>query len=82
MSGTSAPGDAYSCIEAPTSDLNLLLKEPNLFLFDNENTSLNKGVGRLYGRADEIDSLHDAYGRVMSSSKSEAVLIGGYSGCV
>ena len=82
LSGTSVPGDAYSCIEDSTSDLNLLLKEPHIFLFDNENTSLNKGVGRLYGRADEIDSLHDAYGRVMSSNKSEAILIGGYSGCV
>eukprot|EP00956_Cyclotella_meneghiniana_P024518 scaffold49325_cov61-Cyclotella_meneghiniana.AAC.6 len=81
-SGDSVHVDAYSCLEAVISDLNLLLKEPNVFLFDNENTSLNKGVDRLYGRADEIASLHDAYGRVVSSNKSEAVLIGGYSGCV
>ena len=82
LSRTSVPVDAYSCLEAAMSDLNLLLREPNIFLFDNDNTSLKKGAGRIYGRSDEIVSLHGAYGRVVSSNNSEAVLIGGYSGYV
>jgi len=80
-----SPEGAYESLETVSKDLHLLLLDPNHVLFDQEPISENGSVQllfrkqKLYGREDEISLITDAFCRV-SSGKSEAVFIGGFSG--
>jgi hypothetical protein len=74
------PEDAYTSLEVAIGDLQLLLKEPSVFLFDFENRCLNQDSSKLYGRKEEMSALSEAFCRVALSGKSEALMIGGYSG--
>ncbi|KAL3793700.1 LOW QUALITY PROTEIN: hypothetical protein ACHAWO_000510 [Cyclotella atomus] len=65
------PEDAYTSLEVAIGDLQLLLKEPIMFLFDTDSS-------KLYGR-NEVSAL-STFSRVAFSGKSEALMIGGYSG--
>jgi hypothetical protein len=72
--------DAYTSLEVAIGDLQLLLKEPRVFLFDYENRFLNRDTSKLYGRKEEVSALLETFHRVALSGKSEALMIGGYSG--
>ena len=77
--------DAYKSLRDVTEDLHLLLLDPDRFLFDNEvqnaeDMKLCYRKEKLYGRDKEETLITDAFCRV-SRGKSEAFLIGGYSGC-
>jgi hypothetical protein len=74
------PEDAYASLEIAIGDLQLLLEEPSVFLFDYENRCLNRDTSKLYGRKEEESALSAAFFRVTLSGKSEALMIGGYSG--
>jgi hypothetical protein len=74
------PEDAYTSLEVAIGDLELLFKEPSVFLFDYENRCLNRDSAKLYGRTEEVSALSQAFCRVAFSGKSEALMIGGYSG--
>ena len=76
--------DAYESMGVVSQDLHLLLLDPDRFLFDNEhqkndNMKLLYRRGKLYGRDKEETLITDAFCRV-SSGKSEAFFIGGFSG--
>ena len=76
--------DSYKSLEVVCQDLHLLLLDPDRFLFDNEhqntdNMKLLYRRGKLYGRDKEETLITDAFCRV-SSGKSEAFFIGGFSG--
>ena len=77
--------DAYESLGAVGEDLHLLLLDPDRFLFDNENHTVENGVqllyrkDKLYGRDIEATLITDAFCRV-SRGKSEAFFIGGFSG--
>jgi hypothetical protein len=74
------PEDAYTSLEVAIGDLELLLKEPSVFLFDYENRCLKRDSCKLYGRTEEVSVLSETFFRVACSGKSEAIMIGGYSG--
>ena len=74
------PEDAYTYLEVAIGDLQLLLKEPSAFLFDYVNRCLSRDISKLYGRNEEVSALSAAFSRVAFSGKSEALMIGGYSG--
>jgi hypothetical protein len=74
------PEDAYTSLEVAIGDLQLLLKEPSVFLFDYVNRCLSRDSSKLYGRNEEVSALSAAFSRVAFSGKSEALMIGGYSG--
>lgn len=82
--------DSYTCLEMAISDLSLLLEEPGRFLFEDlylsQKTeriiSSGKGNNRLYGRTAEAHLITDSFCRVASTGESEAILVGGFSGCV
>jgi photosystem II stability/assembly factor-like uncharacterized protein len=67
-------------LETALGDLQLLLQEPDIFLFENGNACLRKDSGKLYGRATEVSAIAAAFHRVVLDGKSEACIIGGYSG--
>jgi len=85
--------EVYSSLEAASSDMHLLLSNPDCFLFDlgitseaqqqygNNNSIMQLQIkkGKLYGREKEVSLITDAFCRV-SSGKNEAIFIGGYSG--
>jgi len=77
--------NAYNCLETASKDLHLLLLDPSCFLFDHEPISENGRMQllyrkhKLYGRENEVSLITDAFCRV-SSGKSEALFIGGFSG--
>ncbi|KAL7473725.1 hypothetical protein ACHAXS_014292 [Conticribra weissflogii] len=87
------PGDAYVSLLDCSVDLHLMLRDPDRFLFDNmdyvmEHTTAAEQSGTiplhirediLYGREKEVNMITEAFCRV-SSGKSEAFFIGGYSG--
>ncbi|KAL7543351.1 hypothetical protein ACHAXR_012671 [Thalassiosira sp. AJA248-18] len=79
------PEDAYDSLDSVIKDLHLLLLDPSRFLFDHEPTLENGSIQLsfrkhlLYGRENEVSSITDAFCRV-SSGKSEAFFIGGFSG--
>eukprot|EP00804_Cyclotella_cryptica_P019177 CCRYP_021112-RB/>CCRYP_021112-RB protein AED:0.02 eAED:0.02 QI:21/1/1/1/1/1/4/1110/1196 len=81
--------DSYSCLEEAIVDLCLLLEEPGRFLFGDFQAlpkgeraiSIGKGSDRLYGRTAEAHLITDTFCRVVSTGESEAILIGGFSGC-
>ena len=77
---TSRPVEAYSSLAEVAFDMHLLLGDPNNFLFERGTTSLHDPTGEVYGRAEQISALNDAFNRVASTGKSEVFLIGGYSG--
>eukprot|EP00984_Skeletonema_dohrnii_P016979 scaffold7649_cov133-Skeletonema_dohrnii-CCMP3373.AAC.2 len=77
-------GDAYNSLRVLREDLHLLLLDPERFLFDKEvgehaNADLLYRKEKLYGRDREESLITDAFCRV-SRGKSEAILIGGFSG--
>jgi hypothetical protein len=78
--GTFIRGDPYSSLETAIGDLRLLLQEPELFLFENGDACLRKDSGKLYGRANEVSAIAAAFHRVVLDRKSEACIVGGYSG--
>jgi len=78
--------DAYDNLQTSSSDLHLLLLEPDRFLFDQVCTPDNNGKiplqfrqERLYGRETEVSQIQEAFCRV-SSGQSEALFIDGFSG--
>jgi len=79
--------DAYDSLDTVSKDLHLLLLDPCRFLFKtSEQAPENKSIQllsprehKLYGRENEVSLITDAFCRV-SSGKSEALLIGGFSG--
>jgi len=78
--------DAYDNLQSSSSDLHLVLLEPDRFLFDWECTPDNNGKiplqirkEKLYGRETEVTQIQEAFCRV-SSGQSEAFFIGGFSG--
>jgi len=81
--------DAYPSLDPVSSDIHLLNNDPECFLFDIEDSSgpvqgsssmqLQIKKGKLYGREKQVSLITDAFCRV-SSGKSEAFFIGGYSG--
>jgi len=77
--------NAYESLGVLGEDLHLLLLDPDRFLFDSQNHSIDKGKqllyreGKLYGRDKEETLITDAFCRV-SRGKSEAFFIGGFSG--
>eukprot|EP00804_Cyclotella_cryptica_P019420 CCRYP_006611-RA/>CCRYP_006611-RA protein AED:0.16 eAED:0.08 QI:0/0/0/1/0.75/1/5/0/1159 len=82
-------GDSYPCLEMAVVDICFLLEEPGRFLFEDVQL-LSKGerilaIGkeneRLYGRTDDAHLITDTFCRVASTGESEAILIGGFSGC-
>lgn len=72
--------DAYPSLKAAISDLQLLLREPNIFLIESNNTLVAPAKDKFYGRSHEGSALTDAFCRVASSGHSEAFIIGGFSG--
>jgi hypothetical protein len=77
--------DSYQSLEEVINDLHILLREPDLFLFDqyrmsfgDQKLAVNKD--KLYGRASETTLLTDAFCRVASTGVSEAVFVAGFSG--
>ena len=81
---------AYNSLETVSKDLHLLLLDPCRFLFDPPAaTTAGGGSGaprrlsfrkhKLYGREAEVSLITDAFCRV-SSGRSEALLLGGFSG--
>ncbi|KAL3760940.1 hypothetical protein ACHAWU_009619 [Discostella pseudostelligera] len=79
--------DTYMSLDAVCGDIQLLLNDPDCFLFDMERLVAQGGSiqpqvksGKLYGREEEVTLVTDAFCRV-SSGMNEALFIGGYSGC-
>ena len=60
--------------------MHVMLLDPTRYLFEQETTCLNKASDKLHGRANEISALADSYSRVSATGKSEAFIVGGYSG--
>lgn len=87
----STPTTSYDSIGAACADLHLLLNDPHRFLFNEEVASGKNGDSddnkrpllvrryKLYGRENEVSLITDAFCRV-STGKSEALFIGGFSG--
>ena len=84
----------YPTLKEARDDLHLMIRDPERFLFDVEDsatsgeevTSGGDGVlglrvrkGKLYGREKEVKMVTDAFCRV-SSGKDAAFFVGGYSG--
>ncbi|KAL7519085.1 hypothetical protein ACHAWX_003883 [Stephanocyclus meneghinianus] len=74
--------DAYTSLHEAVTDMQILLREPMLFLSMSPPSTIDAfmGSGKLYGRSNETASLTNAYNRVASSGKSEAIFVGGFSG--
>uniref|UniRef100_A0A7S4JZ20 Orc1-like AAA ATPase domain-containing protein n=1 Tax=Odontella aurita TaxID=265563 RepID=A0A7S4JZ20_9STRA len=81
----------YSTFKEVEEDLNLMVNQPENFLFDSsgavdgsELLQLNNPEGELYGREEEMSKLHQAFEQAFSSTdkdhKNGVVLISGYSG--
>ncbi|KAL7488203.1 hypothetical protein ACHAW6_013789, partial [Cyclotella cf. meneghiniana] len=81
--GVFRPDDSYPSLDVAINDMQLLLQKPNLFLSSDPPSAVNAFMasGKLYGRSNEITSLTNVYCRVASSGISEAVFVGGFSGC-
>ena len=71
---------AYSFLNEVIDDMHILLLDPDRFLFDQDTTCLHKASDKLFGRTNEVSVLADTYRRVVSTRKSEAFIVGGYSG--
>eukprot|EP00578_Thalassiosira_sp_NH16_P001854 CAMPEP_0181137228 /NCGR_PEP_ID=MMETSP1071-20121207/33599_1 /TAXON_ID=35127 /ORGANISM="Thalassiosira sp., Strain NH16" /LENGTH=1245 /DNA_ID=CAMNT_0023223979 /DNA_START=76 /DNA_END=3809 /DNA_ORIENTATION=- len=78
--------DEYPSLDSVSSDIHLLLGDPDCFLFDLDSYNVQGGSmqlqikkGKLYGREKEVSSITEAFCRV-SSGKNEAFFLGGYSG--
>lgn len=81
--------DTYMSLDAVCGDIQLLLSDPDCFLFDDLDRFVSHQggssmqpqvkIGKLYGREDEVTLVTDAFCRV-SSGMNEALFIGGYSG--
>ena len=74
-------------LDAASKDLRLLLLDPDSFLVDryfkpapDGKVSLRIRKNKLYGRDSERSLITSTFCRVRTSGKSEALLIGGYSG--
>lgn len=80
--GSSRSNEAYSSLDEVIHDMHLLLLDPNRYLFEQNTTCLQKASGKLFGRVNEVSALADAFSRVASSGKSEAFIVGGYTGYV
>jgi hypothetical protein len=80
--------DSYSSLEEAIDDMRLLLQEPKRYLFEDNNTCYHKeklltfASDKMYGRTLEASALTDAFCKVALSDRSEAFVIGGFSGCV
>jgi hypothetical protein len=83
------PDNAYESLDAVIKDLHLLLLDPSRFLFNHEFVFESNGRTQqkpllfredtLYGRDNEVSLITKAFCRV-SSGKSEAFFVGGFSG--
>ena len=83
--------EAYTSMQDCIADLHLILRDPNHFLFNSYESSIQSTpssngiiplqfrIGKLYGRDAEVRQITDAFCRV-SSGKNEAFFIGGFSG--
>jgi hypothetical protein len=77
--------DSYQCLDEVMNDMNILLREPGRFLFDQHRMPtgglrLTVSRGQLYGREEETTILKDTFCRVASTGHSEAVFVSGFSG--
>jgi hypothetical protein len=77
------PDNAYTSLECALQDLHLLLLEPEIFL--SQITTAPSNImelvnNKLYGRVKECTELKDAFSRVALNGRSEAYMIGGFSG--
>ncbi|KAL3784136.1 hypothetical protein HJC23_005794 [Cyclotella cryptica] len=75
--------DAYTSSDEAINDMHIMLQEPRLFLSFGPPPAVNTFMGseKLYGRSNEIASLTAAYSRVATSGTTEAIFVGGFSGC-
>ena len=78
--------EEYTSLTSVSSDIHLLLSDPDCFLFDFNDSEVQGGNAqlqikkdKLYGREEEISLVTDAFCRV-SMGNNEAIFIGGYSG--
>ena len=80
--GLLQPDTAFKSLQEATDEVHLLLKEPTGLLFQREHPSKHiLTIGsRLVGRSTEASNIIDAYNRVVSTGRSEVVVIGGRSG--
>lgn len=78
--------DCRCTLDVASKDLHLILLDPESFLVDryfkpiNGKVSLRLRKEKLYGRDSERSLITSTFCRVKTSGKSEALLIGGYSG--
>eukprot|EP00804_Cyclotella_cryptica_P020612 CCRYP_003442-RB/>CCRYP_003442-RB protein AED:0.05 eAED:0.05 QI:255/1/1/1/1/1/3/704/1362 len=78
--------DSYSCVEDAIDDMHLLLEEPHRFLFEPLNTSYHGKTlltfpnDRMFGRSAEASKITQAFSRVVSTGRSEIIIVSGYSG--
>jgi hypothetical protein len=77
--------DSYKSLEEVIDDLHILLQDPGLFLFNQTQMALgekisSEGSKTLYGRANEVKRLNDAFSRVVSTGVTEIVFVSGSSG--
>ena len=75
-------GELY--LDEASIDLHAMLLEPSIFLYENApvlaQPTLSLGKKKLYGREGEQSAITDAFCRVATTGRSEALLIGGFSG--
>lgn len=78
------PDKALPSLKAVSSDLHLLLLDPDRFLFDRSfvqgREALDIKENKVYGRDAEQSLISDAFCRVSLTGNSEALFIGGFSG--
>jgi hypothetical protein len=77
------PDNAYTSLECALEDLHLLLMEPETFLSERNtapNSIMELANDKLFGRTEECTELKDAFCRVALNGRSEAFMVGGFSG--
>ncbi len=78
------PSDSMLSFKDAIDDLQLLLEDPDRFLFDSvekQGRSLNVKQGKLYGREKETALITEVFHRVSMFGESEILLVDGFSGC-
>lgn len=84
IGGLLSCGDGLFCsdtsfknLKEATDEIHLLLEDPR-FLFQSVPQLLS--TNKVFGRSEEMSIIIDAYQRVASTGRGEAIVIGGYSG--
>ena len=68
---------SFKCLKEATDEIHLLLEEPRLLFQTVPHLSIHD---RVFGRSEEISIIIDAYTRVASTGRGEAIVVGGCSG--